>query len=686
MSDFPFLTDSLDIPWPELTPDRIVANMREAIRRAQAELDALIALPAETLTYANTFDAYAKLIRLAGQPWGLVSHLESVQNTPEFRAAFQVAQPEVTRFFSGLPLNSELWAQLKLFGESPAVAALSETQQRHVSEVMADFREAGADLSAEDKARVLAIDEELAKLTSQFSDNHLDSLNSWEMLIEDPADLAGLPESAVAAARASAQEKSLGTDEKPVWRFTLQAPSYMAVVRYADNRKLREKIVNGFYSLASEAPNANEPLVWKIVGLRHEKAQILGKDNFADVVLARRMAGSGKAALRFEEGLYERVKTRFDEECTELAEFKKSAGGGEDPLEPWDLAYWGEKMRKAQCDFDEESLRPYFSVDKVIAGLFALTEDLFGVRVVERTGKKKPPVWHEEVQVYDLFDVDSGRAMGTFYTDWFPRDTKRSGAWMVPMRTGDGGVTLPSLAGMAGNMTKPLDGKPALLLHDEVETVFHEFGHLLHQLLTEVPVPAMGGTDVAWDFVELPSQILENWCWERVSLDRFARHHETDAPIPEALFQNLLKTRTFRSAGLVMRQLSFGRTDLLLHLQAPELIAAGVDLESWWREVNAGYLTPTASTPRSNLHIFGHLFGDPVGYAAGYYSYMWADVLASDAFSRFKAEGVMNAETGRAFRATVLSKGNSAPPQELFRDFMGRDPDPEALLRARGLA
>lgn len=684
MSEHPFLTASLDLPWPEFTPDHIVPDMREAIRRANERLATLLATPPEALTYASTFGAYEEIGRIVGEPWGLVTHLESVLNTPEFRPAFKEAQPEVTRFFSSLPLNAELWTQLKAFGETAAVGELDPVKQRHVGEVMADFREAGADLPPDRKERLLAIDEELAKLTSQYGDNHLDSLNEFALLIEDPADLAGLPESARAAARQSAKEKGLGTEEAPVWRFTLHAPSYVPFLRYAENRELRRRLVDAFYALATEPERANEPLLWKILELRHEKAGILGKANFADVVLARRMAGNGADALRFEEDLFSRIKAAFDAECAELQAFKNGATGEDSLLEPWDIAFWHEKLRQAKCDFDEEALRPYFPVDRVISGLFALTEDLFGVRVVERVGAAKPPVWHPEVQVYDIFDSASGRAMGTFYTDWHPRETKHSGAWMTSLRGGDG--VKPSLGAMAGNMTKPLGDRPALLLHDEVETVFHEFGHLLHGLLSEVSVPSLGGTNVAWDFVELPSQILENWCWERVSLDRFARHHETGEPIPEELFQRLLATRTFRSASFMMRQLSFGRTDLLLHLHYAGLSARGVDLESWWREANEAYFTPTGTLPRSNLRIFGHLFGDPVGYAAGYYSYMWADVLASDAFSRFKAEGVMNPATGRAFRAAILARGNSAPPQDLFREFMGREPDPEALLRARGLA
>ncbi len=666
-----------------MTPERLVPDVRAALAHAEGQLKALLARPAEALDYLSTFEAFDALARTVTDPWALVTNLESVDNTPAFREAFKQVQPEVTRFLSSLPLNAGLWRQLKTVGEGAEVKALSPTRQRHVEEVMADFREAGADLEETAKARLLAIDEELAKITSEFSDHYMDSLNAFEMLVEDPSELAGLPESALAAARASAQEKGYGTEDKPVWRFTLQAPSYVPFMRYADSRARRQQLYEAYYAVATREPYDNGPLIWRILGLRHEKAQLLGKRDFAEVVLARRMAGSGDTALKFEEDIRDRIQRAFAEECRELVAFKEEAGDAA-PLEAWDIAYWAEKMRRARFAFDEEALRPYFSVDKVIAGLFALTEELFGVRVVELKGDAKPPVWHSEVAVYDIFDAGSERHCGRFYTDWHPRETKQSGAWMAPLRTGDGKA--PSLATMTGNLTRPVGSKPALLLHSEVETIFHEFGHLLHQLLTEVEVASLGGASVAWDFVELPSQIMENWCWERVSLDRFARHFETDEPIPEDLFAAMQKTRRFRTANHLMRQITFGRSDLLLHRNTAELLEKEVDLDAWWREVNAETLVPTASPAKSTLCTFGHLFGDAVGYAAGYYSYMWADVLASDAFSRFQADGVMNAGTGRAFRDAILARGNSRPPQELFRAFMGRDPDPEALLRAYGLA
>lgn len=683
MATYPFLSTALDVPWTELTPEHIVPDMEAAIARAEGELSDLVAQPLEGVTYASTFAAFETLVARVSNAWGLVSHLESVNNSEALRAAYKIAQPKITRFFSGLPLNADLWKALKAFGESPATAELSQVQERFVEETMQDFRESGADLPDEKKERLMAIAEELAKITTQYGENHLDTLNAFELIVDDEARLAGLPESARAAALQAAKEKELGTDEEPAWRFSLQAPSFMPVMRYADDRELRRDILEAYYALATEEPHANEPLIWEILRLRQEKSEILGMTNFADHVLSRRMAKSGRAALAFEEDLHARIVSRFREECEELEEFKAKSGDSTS-MEAWDLGYWSEKMRQAECSFDEESLRPYFQVNRVIEGLFALTEELFGVRVVERTGDAKPPVWHPDVQAFDIFDSKTDRHCGLFYTDWFPREAKRSGAWMTPMRSESGDK--PCLGSMAGNMTKPLGDKPALLLHGEVETVFHEFGHLLHHLLSEVEVASLGGTDVAWDFVELPSQIMENWCWERESLDRFARHHETGEPIPDELFKNLLKTKTFRSASFVIRQLAFGRTDLMLHLNATHLLAEKPSLEEWWSELNSDYLTPLASPPRSNLRTFGHLFSDAVGYAAGYYSYMWADVLASDAFSRFEADGVMNPATGRAFRECVLSKGNSAPPEELFRNFMGRDPDPEALLKARGLA
>lgn len=688
----PFLDPQFTPSWSQLTPDRMVPDVSEAIRRAEAKLAAIAALDPSAATYENTFEGLEKATREVGLAWGRVSDLEGMCNTPALRAAHEVAQPLVTRFFAEITFNEPLWQVLRSFGESEAVARLEPVYQRHVAEVMADFREAGAELPRAKKDRLIALEETLSKLTSDFQNHALDALNAYELLVTDPAELAGLPPSAREAALEDAQSKGLGTAEEPVWRFTLQAPSFIAVMRNADHEPLREQLWRAFGAVGKVAPHDNYPLIQEILSLRHEKAELLGKKHFADVVLARRMAKNGAQALAFVQDLVAKTLPAFRREVATLEAFRAERTG--EPcrhLKPWEIAYWSEKLRRSTLGFDPESLRPYFALDRVLTGLFELCETLFGISVVEVSGADKPETWHPEVSFFELRDTASGRHLGSFYTDWYPRETKRSGAWLSPMRTGErgaDGLPGPHLGVMCGNLSRPTKGKPALLTHDEVETVFHEFGHCLHHLLSESPVVSLAGTNVPWDFVELPSQILENWTWERSGLDLFARHYETGEPLPDDLYDQLLATRTFQAGMGQIRQLSFGLTDLSLHQTYGALPAdQRPDLEAWWRALNADLLIPVEGPePRSSLTNFGHVFSDPVGYAAGYYSYKWAEVLEADAFSRFRAEGVTNSATGQAFRETVLAKGNTDEPDVLFRAFMGRDPDPDALLQRLALA
>ena len=691
----PFLQKDFHIRWSTLTPDHIEADISKALTDAQAAVDAVAARSndaPDTLTYENTLAALDDGLETLNHAWGLVSHLDSVNNSPELRDAHNAMLPKVSEFFASIPLNEALWKTLKAFGESRTTDKLSPTKQRYVHETLADFREQGADLPPEQKARAGEVQKRLAELTQKYSEHCLDATNAWEKIVTDEPDLAGLPASAIAAAKQNAEQKG----HENAWRFTLQAPSFIPVLTYADSDSLRKELWQAYAAIGREGEHDNRELVLEILDLRHEFAQLVGQDNFADHVTSRRMAASGDAALKFGDAIFNKIQDQFVDETNALSQFK--ADTSKEPrelLEPWEAGYWAEKQRKANFDFDEEALRPYFPINRVIAGMFDIAQQIFGLRIEEREATfnvqpstpEEPEVWHEEVKFYDLFDADSGEQLGSFYADWHPRESKRGGAWMNYLLTGNRdasvGPRTPHLGLICGNLTPPVGDQPALLNHREVETIFHEFGHLLHHLCGEVEVKSLNGVNVPWDFVELPSQILENWCWDRESLDLFARHHETGDAIPQDLFDKMLAARNYMKASANVRQLSFGKMDLELHIHWPE--TKKKDLDTFIKKQLDGYNAARKTEPKSNVFNFSHLFSSPTGYAAGYYSYKWAEVLDADAFTRFQNEGILNAETGRAFRTEILAKGNSEDPALLFKNFMHRNPDPDALLRRDGL-
>ena len=683
----PFLDESFHIRWAAHTPELIVPGIEAALAEAQARIDA-IADDVRPATFDNTFLALEQATERLNLAWGKVTHLQSVADSPALREAHNAVLPKVSAFFASIPLNAALWARLKAGAESTSGRAAEGVWARLREETLASFREAGADLPEEKRARLEKLEAELAQLTQKYSENTLDSTNAWQLVVEDEARLKGLPASAVAAARDSARKKGLGTDEKPAWRFTLHMPSQEPVMLHAEDETLRREVWTAAIAVGAEAEGGkwdNGPLVQQILALRAEKASLLGKKNFADLVLTRRMARDGNTALAFVEDFETRCRAAFGRECADLERFKADRADGAGRLKAWEVSFWAEKLRQARHAFDEEQLRPYFEVGRVQAGLFELARRVFGLRITEQTVASEF-TWHPDVKFYELHD-EAGRHLGSFYADWHPRESKRGGAWMGYLITGgprSDGARAPHLGYICGNMSPPTEGRPALLTHREVETIFHEFGHLLHHLLGEVPVKSLNGVNVAWDFVELPSQIMENWCWERESLDLFARHHESGEPIPEDLFKKMTGARNFRAACAAMRQVQFAKMDLLLHIRTGEFVDG--DLEAKTRALVADCMIPTEPAARTVVRRFGHLFSDPVGYAAGYYSYKWAEVLEADAFTRWKREGVFSRRVGAEFVEHILSKGNSADAADLFRRFMGRDADSRALLVRCGLA
>lgn len=696
----PFLQDDFEIRWSALVPEAVVSDITEALSEAQSRIDALSAdFDPKDLTFENTLLALEKATERLSAAWGLVTHLDAIRNSDELRAAHNEMLPKVTQFFSRIPLNAALWKRIKAYSECEEARSLSPVRARFLEETVKDFIRSGADLPDDKKQRLEEVQSELAAATQKFSENVLDSTNAWELVLEDDSRLAGLPDTAKAVLQGEATAKGLGSDDAPVYRITLKAPVYFPVLEFADDASLRREVWEGSITVGRGGNFDNTELIGKILTLRQEKAEILGKEQFADQVLEERMAKDGATALGFVEDLAAKTRPYFEKDIEELKAFRRE----QDPdfsgeFEPWDVAYWSEKLRKARYDFDEEEVRPYFAIGNVIDGMFRLAEKVFGLAIVERDAVFAKPgeapegdgveVWHPEVKFYELRDAGSGEHLGSFYADWHPREDKRGGAWMNYLKTGAparGGVPRkPHLGLICGNLTPSSKNKPALLTHGEVETVFHEFGHLLHHLLGEVEIKSLNGVNVVWDFVELPSQIMENFCWSRVSLDFFAKHWQTGEPIPEELFAKMLGARNFQSAMAMMRQLSFGKMDLELHVHHHDADVSKLD--ETVRDILDGYLMPLATTPPTMARRFTHLFASATGYAAGYYSYKWAEVLDADAFTRFLEAGVISPEVGREFREKILSQGNSREAGELFRDFMGRDPELSALLVRSGLA
>jgi oligopeptidase A len=673
----PLLIPRFRIPFDQIRAEHIQPAVTELLNGARERLEAIAAAPGDR-TYSNTMHALDDMTEPLAYAMGVVGHLESVATYPELRAAYNAVQPEVSAFYSGIPLNEGLWNSLKKFSATAEGAQLTGARRRFLVKTMDSFRRHGAELDAAGKKRLEAIDVELTQLTTKFSENVLDSTNAFELVITEEDKLAGLPPSALESARESAKRKG-----REGWRFTLQAPDYIAVMTYLDDASIRRDIYEAYSVRATEGKHDNRPLVARILELRREKANLLGFGNFADLVLEDRMAHTGSRALQFLQDLKTKTERRFREENLELLAFRRSIEGPDAPeLAPWDVGYYAEKQRSALYSFDEEALRPYFPLESVVDGLWNLVNRLYGIRVTEEL---HVPVWDAQVKFYNIHD-ENGAHLGGFYADWYPRENKRGGAWMDALITGGpaGDEFKPHLGLICGNLTPPVGEKPALLTHREVETIFHEFGHLLHHLLSRVEIRSLAGTNVAWDFVELPSQIMENWCWEREAIDLFARHWQTGELAPEDLFQKMKRARTFRAANGQMRQLGFSFIDLLLHIRySPERDGDPVAYaRSLLQEFSPAPLPPN----HAMIAAFTHLFSSPVGYGAGYYSYKWAEVLDADAFTKFRDGGIFSREVGTEFRANILSKGDSEDPAELYRNFMGREPDPGALLLRSGLA
>ena len=609
--------------------------------------------------------------------WSPVSHMNAVVNTDELRKAYNANLPKLSDYHTEIGQNEVLYNAIKSIRETEQ--GLNAAQLKDLDDSLLSFKLSGIGLPAEQKARFKDLSQQLSQLNSKFSDNVLDATNAWSKHITDVQDLEGLPESALEMAAQTAQQRGLEG-----WVITLQFPSYIAVMTYANNRQLREELYQAYTTRASElGANPewdNTQVMQDILQLRGEEAQLLGYATYADLSLATKMAENPQAVLTFLEDLAQRSKPFAEQEFAEIQAFAREHYGLEQ-VKVWDVPYISEKIKQARFDFSEEDLKPYFPADRVIEGLFSLVQQLFGIHIQQVT--EGVDLWHPDVRFYHVYDKQ-GQLQAKFYLDLYARQHKRGGAWMSDFcgrfQRAEG-LQIP-VAFMTCNSAAPVGDKPALFTHDEVVTLFHEFGHGLHHMLTQVDYPDIAGINgVEWDAVELPSQFMENWCWERSVLNRISGHWQTGEPIPNDLYNKMQAARHFQTAMATVRQLEFAIFDMRLHMdtQAAEAGRAQALLNEVRQQVA---VVPYPAFNRM-ANTFTHVFAG--GYAAGYYSYKWAEVLSADAFARFEEEGLFDADVGEAFLQEVLQVGGSRPAMESFIAFRGRKPQVDALLRHSGL-
>jgi oligopeptidase A len=670
----PILRDAFPVPFDEIAAEHVEPGLRAALADAEAAY-ARVRAATPPYRWEDTLGALDEAGTRLGRAVGIVSHLNSVRQDAAVREAWSAILPELAAFEARSASDPEVYRVLRDYADGDEARRLPSERARYLELTLDAMRRAGAGLDEAARARAEAIQGELAELANAFQNNVLDGTNAFALDLTDERRLRGVPASALRRARAAAE--AAGVDG---WRFTLHQPSYLAISDHAEDRELRRTMYEAFQARGTGEGRDNRALIPRILGLRRELAALLGYAHWADLQIEPRMARRGAVAQAFERDLFRRVEPHFRREVEELQAFARDELGI-DRLEPWDVRFAFERMRQARYDLDDETLRPWFPMDRVQSGAFEMARELFGVDIRRA---ETPHAWHDDVEYYEVLD-EAGRRIGAFFTDWYPRADKRGGAWMMPLVTGGptaDGVE-PHLGAISGNLTPPEGGRPALLTHDEASTVFHEFGHLLHHLLSTVPVRSLAGTHVPWDFVELPSQILENWLWQDEALVRIARHVDDGSPLPAELRERMRAARTFGAAHHMTRQLSFGTVDLALHVDFDP--AGERDPLAFGRDVLAPFQIHPDTVSDGFLPAFAHIFAG--GYAAGYYSYMWSEMLDADAFGRFEREGLYDRRVGEAFRRAVLSRGNSAPPEELIREFLGRDPDPEAMLvRNLGLA
>ena len=657
---------------PEDVEPAIDALLAENRRRVAELLDTV-----DAPTWRNFVEPVEILEDRLSRAWSPVQHLNSVLNTDELRAAYNACLPKLSDYASEMGQNERLCEAYRSVAEHDP--HLDPVQRRVLQNALRDFHLAGVDLPPEKKRRFREISLELSRLTSKFEENLLDATNAWSKEIADPSELAGLPESALDLVRQQAEQRGLSG-----WLLTLEFPSYYPVLTYADSRELRREVYEAYATRASDkGPHAgefdNSEVMEQILALRHESAMLLGFDDYAERSLATKMVRSADEVTGFLEDLGERAKPQALREFEELEAFAREQHGM-DRLQAWDIAYYSEKLRQERYSISQEELKPYFPDTRVVPGMFAVVERLFGIRIQRVEGVE---TWHPDVRFYEIRSAD-GELRGQFFLDLYARSRKRGGAWMDDCTTRFFTEDLDQIpvAYLTCNFTPPVGDKPALLTHEEVQTLFHEFGHGLHHLLTRIDFPAVAGINgVAWDAVELPSQFMENFCWEKEPLDLFAGHYETGMPIPEDLYHRMLAAKNFQSAMQLVRQLEFSLFDFRMHREYDP--GRGGRIYEVLDEVRRQVAVVRPPEWNRFAHGFSHIFAG--GYAAGYYSYKWAEVLSADAYSLFEEQGIFSEAAGRAFLNNILEKGGSEDAMDLFVAFRGREPTIDALLRHTGV-
>ncbi len=663
----------------KIKPEHVLPALNHIIKHNQKEIARLTRI--KQPTWGNFMAPLEILDEQIQRVWGPVTHINAVKNSDKFRSVYQEGVQKVASYHAELAQNEALYAAIKKLRKNPAFNGLNHEQKQVIEHVLRDFRLSGAELKGADKGRFKAVQIRLSELATTFEQHLLDATRAFELYINDEAELAGLPDSirAAAAQRAEESEQYKGKDG---WLITLDTPSYLPFMQYSEKRELRERIYTAYVTRASEGKLDNSSIIDETLGLRHEAAQLIGFDHYGSYSLATKMANTIDEVTGFLRELADKTRAMAKDEIIELRAFAKNRLGIDD-LQAWDVPFASEKLRLHTYAISEEELKPYFPEQKVLGGMFTLVEKLYGITIREENA----PKWYKSVHYFDIFDKNSKKIAG-FYLDPYARAHKRGGAWMdectVRWHRPDGHLQLP-VAYLVCNFDAPIGNRPALWTHNEVITLFHEFGHGLHHMLTKVGTRGVSGINgVSWDAVELPSQFMENFCWERKVTNLFARHYETDEPLPDALFGKMVAARNFQSGMQMLRQIEFSLFDMLLHsefdLQSGSGSKSVQQLLDEVRSEVAVFIPPSFNKFQNS---FSHIFAG--GYGAGYYSYKWAEVLSSDVYAAFEEEGITNSETATRFKDSVLAVGGSRDFMESFEAFRGRKPGVDALLRHSGI-